>query len=72
MQDELKLRLTELGLTDDQITKLEGEGAKDEAGLATLNADEIKSITDCGLVIAKQVYGAFKPAPPPVDPTGIP
>jgi hypothetical protein len=63
MEDVLKTKLTGLGLTEEQIGKLEAEGAKDEAGVASLTADEIKAITGSGIVTAKQVVAAFAPAP---------
>lgn len=63
MEDALKTKLTGLGLTEEQISKLETEGAKDEAGLASLTANEIKDITGCGLVTAKQFAAAFAPVP---------
>ena len=63
MQDELKLKLTGLGLTDEQVGKLEAEGVKDGAGMALLSGDDVKSVTGCGLVIARQVAAAFVPVP---------
>jgi len=63
MNEELKKKLLGLGLTEDQVGKLEAEGAKDEAGMANLSGDDVKSITGCGLVTARQVAVAFAPAP---------
>lgn len=63
MNDELKDKLRALGLNDDQIAKLENEGVKDETTLSLLNHDEIKNITDCGLVTAKSIANTFAPAP---------
>lgn len=63
MEDQLKTRLTELGLDDEQIGKLAAEGAMSEADMARLNADEIRSLTGCGLLIAKKVAAEFVPAP---------
>lgn len=63
MQEELKLKLTGLGLAEEQVGKLEAEGVKDGAGMALLSGDDVKSITGCGLVIARQVAAAFAPPP---------
>ena len=63
MNDELKKKLSGLGLNEEQIGKLEAEGAKDEAGMTNLSGDDIKSITGAGLVTARQVAAAFAPAP---------
>lgn len=59
--DELKTKLTELGLTDEQIDKLVAEGAVTDEDIARLTADEIRSVTECGLVTAKKVAEAFAP-----------
>lgn len=63
MNEELKGRLKELGLSDDQVGKLENEGATSETDLAGLTAQEIKDVTGCGLVTAKKVVAAFAPRP---------
>ena len=63
MQDELKLKLTGLGLTDEQVGKLEADGVVVESDMALLSADEVKSTTECGLITAKKVAAAFAPAP---------
>lgn len=63
MEDVLKVKLTSLGLTEEHVSKLEAEGAKDEAGIASLSASEIKDIAGCGLVTAKQVAAAFAAVP---------
>lgn len=64
MQDDLRVKLGELGLTEDQIEKLEAEGATSEDDLAGLTAAEIRETTGCGLVIAKRVAASFAPATP--------
>ncbi len=61
MEETLKLRLTELGLKEDQIAKLETEGVMTEADMVLLSADEIKSYAGCGAVVAKKIAAAFKP-----------
>lgn len=63
MNEELKAKLTELGLTEEQLAKLESEGATSEEDLGRLNADEIRTLTECGLVTAKKVAEAFAPVP---------
>lgn len=64
MNDELKGKLKELGLTDDQIGKLETQGVATEADMALLNEQEIKDTTECGLITAKKVAAAFAPVAP--------
>lgn len=59
MNEALKARLIELGLSAEQVTKLAGEGVKEEADLQLLNRDELKSLTGCGLVVAAKVAAAF-------------
>lgn len=62
MEEKLKDRLkTEFGLNDDQISKLEAEGVKAEGDVSTLTAEEIKSMTGIGLVIARNIAKAFAP-----------
>lgn len=63
MTDELKARLKELGLTDEQIDALQKEGAANDSDIAKLTVDEIKSITGCGLVTAKNIVADFAPPP---------
>jgi hypothetical protein len=65
MNEELKAKLKELGLNEEQITKLENEGAKTTEDVASLSANEIKAATECGLVTAKKVVKAFAPVPVP-------
>lgn len=63
MEDSLKIKLTELGLIEEQVGKLEAEGAKDEADVSLLSADDIKNATGCGIVTARKVAAEFAPAP---------
>jgi hypothetical protein len=63
MNDDLKKKLTDLGLTEEQVSKLETEGAKSEVDMSNLSGDDIKSITGCGLVTARNVAKAFVPEP---------
>lgn len=63
MEGDLKTKLQGLGLTEEQIGKLEVEGAKSEVDMANLSGDDIKSLTGCGLVIARNVAKAFAPEP---------
>lgn len=63
MENDLKNKLTDLGLTDEQIGKLEAEGAKSEVDMSNLSGDDIKTITGCGLVTARNVAKAFVPEP---------
>lgn len=62
MNEELKVRLTGLGLTEEQIGKLGTEGVGEESDMALLVKDDIKTITGCGLVTAAKVVAAFAPA----------
>lgn len=64
MDDSLKTRLTELGLNDEQVGKLETEGAVNDMDMARLSAEEIKGITGCGLLVAKRIAEAFTPVAP--------
>ncbi len=63
MNETLKVRLIELGLTEDQVTKLANEGVKEEVDMSLLSRDDVKLLTDCGFVIAAKVAAAFAPAP---------
>lgn len=60
---ELRGRLLGLGLTDGQVTNLEHEGVTSADDMALLNADQIKTYTGCGLIIAMKVAKAFASAP---------
>lgn len=67
MDDALKARLKELGLSDEQVGKLETEGgATGEADVVLLTAPQIREVTGCTLVASIRVAQAFQPAPPPV------
>jgi hypothetical protein len=68
MDDTLKTKLKELGLTDEQIEKLASEGAATEADIALLSADDIKTATACGIVSARKVANAFAPTAAVADP----
>lgn len=63
MNDELKTKLGELSLSGEQINKLETEGVTNPDDMALLSAENVQSITGCGLVTAKKVAAAFAPAP---------
>lgn len=63
MQDDLKKKLTDLGLNDEQVGKLVAEGAITESDIALLSAEDIKSYTGCGGVVSKKVAAAFVPVP---------
>jgi len=63
MNEQLKEKLKGLGITEDQITKLETEGVNTEEDMQLLSADEIKNITECGVIFAKKTVEAFKPIP---------
>jgi hypothetical protein len=63
MEDALKTKLAELGLTEEQVGALGTEGATTEADIALLSADDIKTATGCGIVTARKVVAAFAPAP---------
>lgn len=63
MNETLKAKLIELGLTEEQIAKLGNEGVKEDADMQLISRDDMKSITGCGLVTASKVVGAFAPAP---------
>ncbi|MFA6184640.1 MAG: hypothetical protein WCT51_01145 [Candidatus Shapirobacteria bacterium] len=64
MNETLKTKLVELGLNDDQISKLESEGAKTEANMIGLSPEEIRTMCGCGFILAKEIAKAFIPTPP--------
>lgn len=68
MEDALKTKLAGLGLSEEQVGKLEAEGVKTEADMVMLSDAEVKAVTGCGLVVSKQVIAAFKPAAEVADP----
>lgn len=61
MNDDLKAKLLSLGLTEDQVGKLEAEGVKDGDGMIELSGDDVKAITGCGLVTGRQIAKVFAP-----------
>ena len=61
MNEDLKTKLVELGLNDAQIEKLIEEGVAEDSDMQSLNSDEIKTLTGCGLVVAKKVAKGFAP-----------
>ncbi|MES2931226.1 MAG: hypothetical protein V4682_00825 [Patescibacteria group bacterium] len=64
MNETLSTKLKELGLTDEQIALLAGEGVSEASDMALLTEDQIKSTTNCGLIVAKKIVQEFAPAPP--------
>lgn len=69
MKDELRARLTELGLTEEQISKLAENGVSDEADMAMANEQEVREWTGCTPIAAKKIVAAF--APPPTAPEPV-
>jgi hypothetical protein len=69
MNDELKTKLLDLGFTQDQVQNLADEGVNTEADMALLSADDIKSVTKCGLIYARKAAQAFSPVPAPAAAT---
>ena len=67
MNEELKVKLAGLGLTEEQIGKLGAEGVGEEPDMVLLAKDEIKTITGCGLVTAAKVRDAFIVVAPPAE-----
>ena len=61
MDDTIKTKLKDLGLTDEQTEKLVAAGAKVETDLALLTAEDVVSTTQCGIVTARKVVAAFAP-----------
>jgi hypothetical protein len=59
-------KLLELGLTDEQVTKLDAEGVKTADDMTLLSGDDIRTLTGCGLVTARRVAQAFAPLPVPM------
>ncbi|MDO8551279.1 MAG: hypothetical protein Q7S03_01180 [bacterium] len=59
MDEELKKRLLEFGLTEEQVEKLEAEGVKEASDVSLLTADEVKILSGCGTIVAKKVAAAF-------------
>jgi hypothetical protein len=64
MEDALKTKLTDLGLSEGQVTQLEEKsGAKTAEDLAMLSDAEIVMYSGCTPIAAKKVAAAFAPAP---------
>lgn len=61
MNEELKLKLLALGLSEEQVEKLAAEGVVVSDDMALLAKEDIKSVTGCGLVTAAKVVKAFAP-----------
>lgn len=69
MEDALKTKLTELGLTDAQVKKLaKDSGASTAEDLAMLSDAEIVTYSGCTPIAAKKVVAAMKPADEVADP----
>ncbi len=64
MNETLRQKLAELGLSEDHITKLTVEGVGSDADMAMLTSSEVKQITGCGLITAKKVAVVFAPTVP--------
>ncbi len=71
MQDDLKTKLTNFGLSEEQVGKLAEAGVATESDMALLTSAEVQSTTACGLVVAKKVAAAFAPAPAAAPATGM-
>lgn len=63
MNDELRTRLTELGLNEDQVGKLAEQGVVSDAEMVLLSEHEIREITGCTVIAAKKAAAAFSPKP---------
>jgi hypothetical protein len=61
MNSDLKVKLTELGLNDDQIGKLEAQGVIEPSDMASLSVEEISNITGLVLIPSKKVFEHFNP-----------
>jgi len=73
MNDELKLKLISLGLTEEQVGKLADEGVTSEGDMQMLSSEEIKTYSGCGAIVSKKVSAAFVSAPKVVSdaPTAV-
>lgn len=70
MEDDLKTKLKEFGLTDEQITQLEEKsGVKTAADLALLDDAEIVTYSGCTPIAAKKIAGSLQPEADVTDPT---
>ena len=73
MNEELKLKLISLGLTEEQVGKLADEGVTSESDMQMLSSDEIKTYSGCGAIVGKKVSAAFVSVPKVVSdaPTAV-
>lgn len=69
MNDELKARLMDLGLTEEQIDKLQAEGVEGELEMAMLSEQEIRGLTGCTVIVARKAFNAFHPQPTAAEET---
>lgn len=75
MKEELKTKLLELGLSEEEVSKLNEQGVTSENDMAMLTSDEIIKYTSCGAIPAKKIVAAFMVIESPketVIPTGQP
>lgn len=63
MNEDLKTRLAELGLNEEQVGKLAEQGVMGEADIALLNEQDIRDITGCTVIAAKKAAAVFAPKP---------
>ena len=66
MNEDFKKRLLELGLTEEQVLKLEAEGVTEASDIQLLSKEEIMTVTGLKLIPATKLYNAF------VAPTVVP
>ncbi|OGZ44451.1 MAG: hypothetical protein A3J55_04385 [Candidatus Ryanbacteria bacterium RIFCSPHIGHO2_02_FULL_45_17b] len=71
MDAGLKEKLVRLGLSEDQILKLDVEGVQSEEDLGLLNAHDIKQATGCNLLLAAKIVRAGAPSVPVLDPIEV-
>lgn len=64
--DELKSKLVSLGVKEPDVEKLIKEGLSSEEDFRNLSSDQLLSVIECGLFVAKRVIAAFNPPPAPV------
>lgn len=65
INESVKKALAEVGLNEEQVSKLEAEGVIEESDVALLSSAQIKEITGCGVVTAAKVANRFAPKPVP-------
>lgn len=63
MNDELKTKLKDLKFNDEQIAKLEAQGVTNQAEMGMLSEKEVREITGCNVISAKNTVAAFVSAP---------